>query len=128
MSSITPTPETIQQLLQSPETGKVVMLNMLKYKSAAGAASYAEYSKRVGPMVEALGGRIIYAGPVAQTVIGSETWDAIALVEYPSRKAFLQMALSPEYQAIHHFRDEGLERTELYATTQQTELPWRGKK
>jgi hypothetical protein len=23
--------------------------------------------------------------------------------------------MSAEYQAIHHFRDEGLERTELYA-------------
>jgi len=128
MSSITPTPEAIQQLLQSQDSGKVVMLNLLKFKSAAGAASYAEYGKRVAPMVEALGGRIVYAGPVAQTVIGGGSWDAIALVEYPSRKAFLQMAMSPEYQAIHHFRDEGLERTELYATTQQTELPWRGTK
>jgi uncharacterized protein (DUF1330 family) len=128
MSSITPTPEAIQQLLQSPDSGKVVMLNMLKFKSAAGAASYAEYGRRVAPMVEALGGRIVYAGPVVQTVIGSETWDAIVLVEYPSRKAFLQMAMSAEYQAIHHFRDEGLERTELYATTQRAELLWHGKK
>jgi uncharacterized protein (DUF1330 family) len=128
MSSITPTPEAIQQLLQSPETGKIVMLNMLKFKPGTGAASYAEYGRRVTPMVEALGGRLIYAGPVAQTVIGGEIWDAIALVEYPSRKAFLQMALSAEYQAIHHFRNEGLERTELYATIAQAELPWQGKK
>jgi uncharacterized protein (DUF1330 family) len=128
MSAITPKPEVIQQLIQSQDGGKVVMLNLLKFKPGTGAASYAEYGRHVTPMVQALGGRVIYAGPVAQTVIGEQTWDAIALVEYPSRKAFVQMAMSAEYQAIHHFRDEGLERTELYATTMDPGLLLRGNK
>ena len=117
MSSITPTPEALQKIMQAPETGKVVMLNLLKFKPGNGAASYAEYGRHVAKILEKIGARILFAGQVAQSVVGVDgDWDAIAIVEYPSRKAFLEMGMSAEYQAIHHFREEGLERTELYAT------------
>jgi len=116
MSSIMPTPEAMQKLAQAPETGKVVMLNLLKFKPGTGAASYNEYGRHVAKILDKIGGRVLFAGQVAQSVTGNNgDWDAIAIVEYPSRKAFLEMGMSAEYQAIHHFRDEGLERTELYA-------------
>lgn len=116
MSSIMPTAEAMQKLAQAPETGKVVMLNLLKFKPGAGAASYNEYGRHVAKILDKIGGRVLFAGQVAQSVIGNNgDWDAIAIVEYPSRKAFLEMGMSAEYQAIHHFRDEGLEQTELYA-------------
>jgi len=111
-----PTPEAMQKLAQAPETGKVVMLNLLKFKPGTGAASYNEYGRHVAKILDKIGGRVLFAGQVAQSVTGNNgDWDAIAIVEYPSRKAFLEMGMSAEYQAIHHFRDEGLERTELYA-------------
>ena len=116
MNSIMPKPEAMQQLAQAPETGKVVMLNLLKFKPGNGAASYNEYGRHVAKILEKIGARILFSGPVAQSIIGNNgDWDAIAIVEYPSRKVFLEMGMSAEYQAIHHFRDEGLERTELYA-------------
>ena len=116
MSSTMPTPEAMQKLAQALETGKVVMLNLLKFKPGTGAASYNEYGRHVAKILEKIGGRVLFAGQVGQSVIGNNgDWDAIAIVEYPSRKAFLEMGMSAEYQAIHHFRDEGLERTELYA-------------
>ncbi len=116
MSSITPSAEALQKLAQAPETGKVVMLNLLKFKPGNGAASYAEYGRHVSKILDKIGARIIFAGQVAQSVVGVDgDWDMIAIVEYPSRKVFLEMGMSAEYQAIHHFRDEGLERTELYA-------------
>ena len=116
MNSIVPTPEALQKLAQAPESGKVVMLNLLKFKPGAGAASYSQYGAHVGKILEKIGARVLFAGQVSQSIIGHDgDWDAIAIVEYPSRKAFLEMATSAEYQAIHHFRDEGLERTELYA-------------
>lgn len=116
MSTITPTPEALQNLGQASETGKVVMVNLLKFKPGNGAASYNQYGAEVAKILGKIGARILFAGPVAQSVVGHDgDWDAIAVVEYPSRKAFLEMGMSAEYQAIHHFRDEGLERTELYA-------------
>jgi len=116
MSSIMPTPEAMQKMAQAPENGKVVMLNLLKFKPGTGAASYNEYGQQVAKILKKIGGRVLFVGQVAQSVIGGNgDWDAIAIVEYPSRKVFLEMGMSAEYQAIHHFRDEGLERTELYA-------------
>jgi uncharacterized protein (DUF1330 family) len=116
MSSITPTPEALLKVAQAPEQGKVVMLNLLKFKPGTGAESYQEYGRHVSRILEKIGARVLFAGQVAQSVIGIDgDWDAIAIVEYPSRKVFLEMGMSAEYQAIHHFRDEGLERTELYA-------------
>jgi len=116
MNSIMPKPEVMQQLAQAPETSKVVMLNLLKFKPGNGAASYNEYGRHVAKILEKIGARILFAGQVAQSVIGTDgDWDAIAIVEYPSRRVFLEMGMSAEYQAIHHLREEGLERTELYA-------------
>jgi hypothetical protein len=48
-------------------------------------------------------------------LIGEEEWDAIALVEYPSRKAFIEMAMSKQMEGIHHNREAGLDRTVLIA-------------
>ncbi len=116
MSTITPTPEALQNLTQASDYGKVVMVNLLKFKPDNGAASYNQYGVEVAKILGKIGARILFAGPVAQSVVGHDgDWDAIAVVEYPSRKVFLEMGMSAEYQAIHHFRDEGLERTELYA-------------
>ena len=115
MDSITPTPESIQKLIESKHSGKVVMLNLLKFKPGK-AASYMEYGRRVAPILEKIGARPLFMGPVVQSVIGHDgDWDVVALVEYPSLQAFLGMGQSEEYQKIHHFREEGLERTELYA-------------
>jgi len=74
-----------------------------------------EYVRRVTPILERIGAKIIFAGPVTSTVIGDQSWDSILLVEDPSRKVFVDMLTSAEYQAIHHFRDEALDGSELHA-------------
>jgi hypothetical protein len=47
---------------------------------------------------------------------GTEDWDIVMLVQYPSRKAFLKMANNPDYLKVHGFREEELEQAVLYAT------------
>ncbi len=117
MSAIVPNLAALQMLATSPDSGPVVMLNLLKFQGSEGATAYARYGAAVNPILKARGARILYLGRAAELLIGAETWDAIALVEYPSRQAFLDMIASPEYQAIHAQREQGLERTVLYATT-----------
>ena len=71
-------------------------------------------------MVEARGGKILWMGKVDQALIGdldANDWDSIALVQYPSRKAFIEMTTSKEYDAAHEHRESGLERTVLLACT-----------
>lgn len=79
------------------------MLNLLKFKPAGGAASYMEYVRHVRPILERIGAKIIFAGPVASTAIGDQSLDSILLVEYPLRKVFVDMVTSAEHQAIHIF-------------------------
>jgi len=117
MSAIVPNLDALQALGASADGGPVVMLNLLKFQGSEGAAAYARYGAAVNPILTARGARILYLGRAAELLIGTETWDAIALVQYPSRQAFLDMIASPEYQAIHVDREQGLDRTVLYATT-----------
>jgi uncharacterized protein (DUF1330 family) len=118
INALTPTSEQLKAFSQLPDDGPVVMLNLLKFKPNGGAAEYAKYSAGVIPILKKLGGRVIFSGKAEFCFIGQANWDAIALVEYPRRKTLMQMVMSPEYQAIHHHREAGLEGQINYAIVQ----------
>jgi uncharacterized protein (DUF1330 family) len=128
MSAITPNPQQFQQLAMSPDEGPVTMLNLLKFKARAddgngsGADAYGRCSEAAVKMVEERGGRIIWQGRAEQTLVGDEAegWDIVALVEYPSRKTFIEMVSAPGYIKTHEHRAAGLERTVLIACKQLT--------
>ncbi len=111
-----PNAEAFQSLASRADEGPVVMLNLLRFKPAGGAEMYAKYGEAVTPHLRKVGGRVLYMGRPDELLIGSERWDSLLLVEYPTRGAFVAMVTSPEYQAIQHLRDESLERSVLYAT------------
>ena len=117
MSSISPTREAIEALARSADHGPVVMLNLLKFKRGGGSRAYSRYADAFQVVLEQHGGRFLYRGRGAELLVGDETWDAVALVEYPSRKVFLEVIAKPEYADMAKFREDGLERTVLMATT-----------
>jgi uncharacterized protein (DUF1330 family) len=121
MSAIRPNKEQFLELMNAPDEGPVVMLNLLKFKPREGASEYNKYGESAVQMVEARGGKVLWMGKVDQTLIGpvDDVWDAIALVQYPSRKAFVEMTSTKEYDAAHEHRESGLERTLLLACTQR---------
>ncbi|MBV8137420.1 MAG: DUF1330 domain-containing protein [Deltaproteobacteria bacterium] len=104
MDTIIPRPDQIQALVTDPDQGPVVMLNLLKFKERAtgeegtGADAYRRYGDAVIKMVEARGGRVLWSGRATHVLVGEEAdkWDAIALVQYPSPAAFLDMATSDQ--------------------------------
>lgn len=105
------------------EDSAVVMLNLLAFRPDGGAELYAEYGTAVTPLLEKVGGRIVFAGQASLPLLGDDGWDLVALVEYPSRQAFLDMVGSEEYQAIAHLRTEALALGELHPLDQAPELP-----
>ena len=120
MSDIRPNKQQFLDLMNAPDEGPVVMLNLLKFQPRDGASEYNRYGNSVVQMVEARGGKVLWLGKVDQTLIGdldADAWDAIALVQYPSRKAFIEMTTSKEYDAAHEHRESALERTVLLACT-----------
>jgi uncharacterized protein (DUF1330 family) len=120
MSAIRPNKEQFLELMNAPDDGPVVMLNLLKFKAREGQSEYNKYGNSVVKMVEDRGGKLLWMGKVDQALIGdidANDWDAIALVQYPSRKAFIDMTTSKEYEGAHEHRESGLERTVLLACT-----------
>jgi uncharacterized protein (DUF1330 family) len=101
----------------------VVMLNLLAFRSDGGRERYEEYGAAVTPLLEKVGGRIVFAGVPAAALLGDDSWDLVALVEYPTRQAFLDMVGSEEYQAIAHLRTEALTRGELHPMDAAPGLP-----
>src|SRR5262245_58862244 len=97
------------------QEGPVCMLNLLEFLPDGGAERYTEYGAAVAPLLAKVGGRPIFAGRPAETLIGEGEWDLMVLVSYPTRQAFLDMVSSPDYQRIAHLRTEALQRSELRA-------------
>ena len=122
-----PSPEQIQTLLAGPVDGPIVMLNLLRFKptgdapddDVSGEEAYRRYARPMIEFVTSKGGRVVFSGRVASQVVGTggEGFHMVALVEYPSRAAFLQIANDPHVQEIGAHRAAGLEGQWLIAAT-----------
>ena len=122
-----PTPEQIHTLLSGPGDGPVVMVNLLRFKptadapdgSLSGEDSYRRYAEKMIAFVESKGGRVIWSGRIDSQVIGDggEAFHLVGLVEYPSRRAFVEIATDPYVQEIGAHRASGLEGQWLLAAT-----------
>jgi uncharacterized protein (DUF1330 family) len=106
MIAVYPTKEQIEALLAGPQDTPVVMLNLLRFKPRAtapdegvsGQEAYLRYAAKMRGIVEGRGGRFLWTGTVDSQVIGdsADGFEIAALVEYPSRKVFVEIATSPE--------------------------------
>jgi uncharacterized protein (DUF1330 family) len=129
--AIYPNPEQIQTLLAGPADPPVVMVNLLRFKPRAdapdeglsGEEAYRRYGEQMRTFVEAKGGRVVWTGRVDSQVIGTggESFHMIALVEYPSRQAFIAIATDPHVQEIGVHRAAGLESQWLLAATAENQ-------
>jgi uncharacterized protein (DUF1330 family) len=124
--AIRPNPEQFTAYMQSDNTSEVVMLNLLKFKPRAegeegsGRDAYLRYGNVVQEMIEARGGTLLWQGRADHVFIGdvdANEWDAVALVSYPSRQAFVEMVSTPEYEQAHEHRSAGLDDTVVIACT-----------
>jgi uncharacterized protein (DUF1330 family) len=112
-----PTPDQMQDFLALADDKPIVMVNLLKFKPG-GAAEYAKYAAGIEPILKKIGAKILFSGSAKFCLIGQADWDAVALVQYPRKKSLFEMAMSPEYQAIHPFREAGLAGQINYAVVQ----------
>jgi uncharacterized protein (DUF1330 family) len=115
------TPEQAAALIETDDGGPVAMVNLIKYRDKAvyedgrdtqltGREAYAIYGAGASEMIHKLGGHIDYSGYVIGMCVGEveELWDSIAVANYPSLQAFLDMTSSPEWLALAIHRTAGL--------------------
>ena len=106
-------PEAFEHFAGRAGDGPLVMLNLLAFEPDGGQDRYREYGEATAPLLAGVGGRLLTAYRPDPALIGDFEWDLVALVEYPTRQAFLDMISSPEYQAITHLRTEALRASAL---------------
>jgi uncharacterized protein (DUF1330 family) len=125
MASVEPNETQMATLLSAAaqDDAPVVMVNLLQFGSG-GDESYRRYGEEVQPFLESVGATVLYAGSASHVVAGDidkPWWDAIVVVRYPSRAAFVAMASNPDYhEKAHVHRVAALESTHLIATD-----PWK---
>ncbi|GAB5555051.1 MAG: hypothetical protein Sapg2KO_46420 [Saprospiraceae bacterium] len=109
-SHIAPNPATAQAFFQKPIEGPIFMLNFLKFRAKAdysstpalqpkgttisGQEAYQIYMTKMEALFSQMGSEIQFMGKAEAFLIGPETeqWDAILLVKYPNKNAFLAFA------------------------------------
>lgn len=120
-NAVTPTGDQLKTLLAMGGDKPIVMVNLLKFRERAqydepgepemtGREAYDRYGRVMAPLVLAKGGKLRFSSKVDALVIGEvgELWDAVAIMEYPSRAAFLEIINSPEVVEIGRHRKAGL--------------------
>jgi uncharacterized protein (DUF1330 family) len=107
----------LDRLLAEDRGGPVVMLNLLRFDPDGGRERYTEYLAGNAAMSDNVA-ELVYLGFGARALVAEEgqAWDAVALVCYPSRQAFVDTIGSPEYPAIKPVRRSALIEAVLQPT------------
>jgi uncharacterized protein (DUF1330 family) len=119
--AVNPRGKDLKRYLEEDPGGPVVMLNLLRF-AEGGREAYARYAEALEQtFLPRYGAEVLYAGDGSTTLVAEEgqDWDAVLLVEYPSRAAFSSMVADPEYQEVTAWRTEAMEEAVLQAT-----VPW----
>lgn len=119
MSHIDPTRPQFDAFKGLPRDTPIEMLNLVAFRDLAnypgdhelardgltGAQAYGLYGKQSAPVLDKVGGSILWRGGFETTLIGpaTEAWDAVFIARYPNAATFLSMITDPDYQkaAVH---------------------------
>jgi hypothetical protein len=99
--------------------GPMWALNLMKYKERAEYADGRETTltgfeadELYAPHehLAAVGARIILIAPVVHQLVGNDCrWDRLAIAQYPTRMALLEMSADPDFQKSEEHKDAGMD-------------------
>jgi uncharacterized protein (DUF1330 family) len=108
--------------------GPIVMLNLMRFRErsldgdGSGWDAYLRYSALTVPMIKARGGTLLWTGDAKAVALGPQdgnAWDYLALVNYPSLAAFIDMMTSADYETLcDPHRRNGCAEHVIIATTE----------
>jgi uncharacterized protein (DUF1330 family) len=131
MAMVNPDQETFRAFLKTDyDGGPIIGVNFFRYRERANYASdadvegstdisgreaYGRYWANTITEAAKVGAKPVLQGRALFSVIvpEGEQWDDVALVQYPSRDAFVEMQKNPIYKAGLKHRDAGLADTRL---------------
>ena len=103
------------------DDGPVWMVNLIRHRERAVYAdgrgtqlSGREADDRYSPLdvLAAVGADPVFVADVDAQLLGdTPAWDRVAVVRYPTRRAFIEMQSRPDFQAKHEHKDAGVAET-----------------
>ena len=121
-NALVPNDEQMKGFMEGDIDTPIYMVNLLKFKDKAeyedgretnltGEEAYSIYGQEVVKHLAKVGGKLVFGGRISRLMIGEveDLWDSVAIAQYPSRKAMLEMLMDPDYQKSEEHREAGLE-------------------
>lgn len=109
----------------------IVMVNLMQVRATAcyedaalndcsGYEAFARYTQGSSEVRQHSGAELIWSGRALQMPIGpsEKTWDLVALVRYPSAKAYIEMIATKAYAAARAHRRAALYDSRLIMTVE----------
>ena len=109
--------------------GPIVMVNLMQVRQYAqyedlaangctGLEAFARYTAGSAEVRKEVGAELVWSGRGVQMPIGpsEKTWDMVALVRYPSARAYLNMKATDAYEAARVHRRAALLDSRLIMT------------
>ena len=109
----------------------IVMVNLMQIRPTAcyedavlndcsGYEAFARYTQGSSEVRQHAGAELIWSGRALQMPIGpsEKTWDLVALVRYPSAKAYIEMIATKAYAAARAHRRAALYDSRLIMTVE----------
>ncbi len=130
MPAFQPTADQFRAFRDDPHDGPIAQVNLLKFRikaeypqgapeygdGASGAEAYQRYSDAFGVAAAEIGGTCLLMGTAERYFIGQGDWDAVMVMHFPSRQAFIATLNHESYANMHRHRDAGLLCQELIVT------------
>ena len=84
------------------DSGRPFVLVQLLRFAEGGRDLYLKYSVAAQPIVRSFGGQVLYAGECVEPLLAppGQDWDAVVLVRYPNRAAYLDMLAASAWRGI----------------------------
>ncbi len=124
-SHVSPSERGMRAFKEVSRSGPIQMLNLIRLADTvpgsdghpqSGAQAYHTYEQKVGPVLQAYGGKVIWRGQPEAMLIGpdeGEEWDMAFIVEYPDAQSFVAMISDPDYQRAATHRSAAVENSRL---------------
>lgn len=112
---VNPDRENFEAFKALPRDVPIQLLNLVRYRDLAaypqghpqaetgwsGQRAFAEYFARLVPVIDKLGGGMVWEGRFEGVITGPAEfeWDRVFVMGFPSANAFLAMVTDPYYKA-----------------------------
>ena len=130
MPAFQPTGDQFRAFRDDPYDGPIAQVNLLKFRVRAeygpddpehgndepGAAAYQRYVDAFEIAAGEVGGTCLLYGQTERYFIGNGDWDAVLVMHFPTRAAFIQTLNHRDYPEMHRHRHAGLLCQDLVTT------------